>query len=312
MEGLPPARHLLLSVGASLTGLRLPKTEGRLAEDVVEADALRNGWVELAEIINVNDLPDQWFGYSAVDLMIVTTGADRKFWNALANDPKRRVAIREWVRRGGHIVIAAGAEADLLEALPEFKEMLPARLPPGGKRFVDRVALQLPNMARALLQAGPGGKIALQSFEPIPDRPYVSKLANDEDKSPVVVQGAHGLGRVTLVGFDLDTGPIVDWRFREAFWEWLLNTAGTRLPSGSDRISNDYSRDDDEDKYLTMMQNNLEFFEGVPVISFGWVALFILLYILLIGPVEYLILKSRVSGPPRMDLGHLPHHCRHG
>jgi hypothetical protein len=33
-------------------------------------------------------------------------------------------------------------------------------------------------------------------------------------------------------------------------------------------------------------------FEGVPVISFGWVAVFILLYTLLIGPVEYFVLKK--------------------
>ena len=35
----------------------------------------------------------------------------------------------------------------------------------------------------------------------------------------------------------------------------------------------------------------MDTFEGVPVISFGWVALFILFYILLVGPIDYFVLK---------------------
>src|SRR5262249_46631875 len=40
------------------------------------------------------------------------------------------------------------------------------------------------------------------------------------------------------------------------------------------------------------LQNSLEYFEGVPVIGFAWVALFIFIYILIVGPLDYLILKK--------------------
>src|SRR5262249_2415914 len=40
---------------------------------------------------------------------------------------------------------------------------------------------------------------------------------------------------------------------------------------------------------------NLEDFEDVPVISFGWVALFILVYILIVGPLDYFFLKKVVK-----------------
>ena len=39
-------------------------------------------------------------------------------------------------------------------------------------------------------------------------------------------------------------------------------------------------------------KRELEQFEEVPVISFGWVALFILFYIVLVGPLDYFILKK--------------------
>ena len=53
--------------------------------------------------------------------------------------------------------------------------------------------------------------------------------------------------------------------------------------------------DDASDAELGSLVQQLENYEGVPVISFGWVALFILLYILLIGPVDYLFLKKVLS-----------------
>jgi len=290
IPGLAPAKYLLLSVGSSLPGFRLPKATAANPQDVLDAEQLRNGQVELAQIISTNNLPDQWFGYSGVDLLILTTGQDRSFYEALANDPKRRAALREWIRRGGHIIVSVGANADLFSALPELREMLPARIAPEGKRFMDGIAVSLPSQSLKILRPPPGGKLALQSVEAIPDRPYLSLLTNDAttDRVPLVVQSSFGLGRVTLVAFDLDAGSFVDFDIRDVFWEWLINASSTRLPP---IVKSEDRTDDEDDRYVTAMQNNLEFFEGVPVISFGWVALFILFYILLIGPVEYIILK---------------------
>src|SRR5207302_2692824 len=56
-----------------------------------------------------------------------------------------------------------------------------------------------------------------------------------------------------------------------------------------------FSRDWSSDVCSSDLQGSLDFFEGVPVVSFGWVALFILIYIVLIGPVDYLFLKKVVK-----------------
>jgi hypothetical protein len=45
----------------------------------------------------------------------------------------------------------------------------------------------------------------------------------------------------------------------------------------------------------SQLQTSLEDFEDVPVISFGWVALFILVYILVVGPLDYFFLKKVVK-----------------
>jgi hypothetical protein len=292
LVGMPPARHLFLSLGASLPGLRLPKSEGQTGESG-DADSLRNGWVELAEVTNVRDFPDLWIGFAAVDLMIIGTAADPSFFKELAGDSKRRKALHEWVKRGGQVIISAGANPELLNSIPEFKEILPARLI-GAKRAANEIPIVLPNTPRLLLQPPARDKIAIAGIEKIPERPYLTKLMSDErvNASPLVVQASHGLGRVTLVTFDLDVPPFADWRHREVFWEWLVNLAGTHLPSGTERATTESRSSEGEDEYLTRMQNNLEFFEGVPVISFSWVALLILAYILVIGPAEYYLVKK--------------------
>jgi hypothetical protein len=291
LVGLPPARHLILSVGAPLPGLRVPRTEGQPVEGATDdTEPLRNGWLERAQVTAVRDLPDQWFGYQAVDLLVLSAG-DGALLRELAGDQPRRQALAEWVRRGGRIIVGAGASADLINAVPELRDLLPVRV--GPARQVNEVAMVLPSSPRLLLQAPGKGMIPLAAISPIPGRPSLTRLVNDErdDPAPLVVQGPYGRGRVTVVAFALDRPPLVEWRHREAYWEWLLNLAGTRLPGGAERPPTDVRDAEGEDEYLTRMQNNLEFFEGVPVVSFGWVALLILLYVLIIGPLEYLVLK---------------------
>ena len=51
-----------------------------------------------------------------------------------------------------------------------------------------------------------------------------------------------------------------------------------------------------EDTDLTaQLQRGCDTFDGVPVISFGWVALFILAYIIVVGPLDYFFLKKVVK-----------------
>lgn len=295
LPGIYPSRYLILSVGAALPGLRLTRGEGQGSEEVGENEPLRNGWVELAHITRVAEMPDQWFGYQAVDMMILTTAADPKFWSDLAGDTARRAALREWVARGGRLIVSVGANPDAIRAIPELVEILPARLTANGRKEVPQIGLVLPNSPRMILAPTSGSAIVRHAVDkPDAEHLWLLKLAADErvDPPPLVVQSAYGLGRVTLVTFDLDVSPMIEWKHREVFWEWLINNSGSRLPTGAERATSEPRTNESEDEYVNRLQNNLDFFEGVPVISFGWVALFMLLYILVIGPIEYLFLKK--------------------
>jgi hypothetical protein len=295
---------VILGVGASLNSIRFPNPQQRDEADEARTPGvqdLRGGWVETSQILDVGLLPDQWFGYGAVDLMVLGTGANREFWEALAapQHEKRRKAIAEWVRRGGRLVLSVGTNPDVLDALKEIKDILPATVAPGGKRTVNRLGFTWQAPGTFTGRTGTIGfadertDFAAAKLEPRPDRPTRAVMTEGDSQTPLAVQGPYGLGRVTVLAFDLDRAPFTDWRAgRAQFWENLVNQTGYVLPGAEKKLERYGSR---YDEYTGALQGSLDFFEGVPVVSFGWVALFILIYIVLIGPVDYLFLKKVVK-----------------
>ena len=139
---------------------------------------------------------------------------------------------------------------------------------------------------------------------PKPDRParvlLTEAAAGGAVGPPLAVQAGYGLGRVTVLAFDLDRPPFTDYDLRASFWDWVLRECGAALASGGEaKEAASGTPTEDGDELAAALRTHVDTFQGVPVISFGWVAVFIVLYILLIGPVEYYVLK-RVFG--RLEL----------
>ncbi len=298
-EALNAGSYLIVAVGGSLNSLRLPSADAAAA-DAATAKELRNGWVSTSQITDPGLLPDHWIGYAAADVMVLQTGADRAFWEVLAapQHDRRRRAIAEWVRRGGRLIVGLGTNVDAFVNLKEFADLLPATVPAAGKTNVNILEMKWQG-ARQNLNATlsyPNGKDAFASaiLEPKADRAAKTILTElvAKDIRPLAVQGGYGMGRVTVFAFDLDRSPFTDMLNRGPFWENVLSLGGYQLPDAGVPLQT-YNRDYDE--YTGAMQGSLDFFEGVPVVSFGWVALFILLYIVLIGPVDYFFLKKVVK-----------------
>src|SRR5262249_29989775 len=90
--------------------------------------------------------------------------------------------------------------------------------------------------------------------------------------------------------------PFTQWKGQAAFWETLIRESGpayTTSVQKDDLLGTVHSANDPE--ILGQMQRGLEVFEGIPIISFWWVALFILLYIIVVGPLDYFLLKRVVK-----------------
>ena len=111
-----PLTYVVLSLGGAARGFELPKPAGGRSGRIARRSAA--GASNSATITDVAQLPDQWFGYDAADLVVLNTGPGAAGFlrqavrrDGLASDRKRRDALIEWVRRGGRLVVTVGENA---------------------------------------------------------------------------------------------------------------------------------------------------------------------------------------------------------
>ena len=279
--------YLYLMLGARLPGVRLP--------GMSEKEELRRS--EIAAIDRVEELPDKWFGYNSADVVVLTTG-DSGFIDGLLSDEVKRSALFEWVRRGGKLLLSVGKNQGLLANREPLKALLP----------VDLVGISTPKSLRVDFKtvsaddlADPLGKnlIDLTKFEKKPGRGVreVATYVDGNKNGPLIVQAPYGLGRVTVAAIDLDQPPFTRWKGQGAFWEQLLVESG---PLYSSARADDYSGMvslQEQNDIVSRLQRSLDSFDGVPIIPFYLVALFILVYIVIVGPLDYFFVKKIIKRP---------------
>lgn len=306
-EAEPLEDLMFLSVGTPLSSLRssiaaqVEAIEGKdLPNPRAHANSARVSYVDNFEL-----LPNRWFGFEPVDLMIITTG-NADFVSNLVGQKVQLEAIAEWVRRGGRLVISTGRNKDLGAKLLDSLGMtaLPVEFVPGGMQLP-----RLPSLEGWLTQA--------PRFENVPAKPggdvapiELAKLAiksegnveilipGGEDKNhPLAVRFAFGMGQVTLLAFDLDQPPFSRWGGQPEFWKRFQSEHAVSLTKSDagTNINNRWMQNRNDEDLGAWLRNNLEVFPDVSNISFGWVALFIFVYILVVGPLDYFFLKKVVK-----------------
>ena len=240
-------------------------------------------------------LPGRWYGYDAARAIVIDTN-DRQVLSAL--DALRGRPLVDWVERGGHLVIAVGANWQIVRD-SVLAPILPG-LPSGQERVTSLEALD--HFAGSTKQITPPGTgsppVMVTKLQEVKERGG-TVLAAVTSSLPLVVRGSHGFGRVTLITIDVDQKPFSDWPDRSLFWIKALDlrrpaidTTGGGGPAMAPRW---YGISD----LSSQLRASLEQFPGVKLIPFGWVAFFIFLYILLIGPGDYFFLKKVLK---RMEL----------
>ncbi|MFO0936090.1 MAG: hypothetical protein U0798_06185 [Gemmataceae bacterium] len=296
--------YVVASLGSKLASfdVRLPDNEDK---------GKKPARIVTASMLDLAAMPDQWIGYDAVDMVILGTAGTKGFVESLFGEAGeknpavriKRDALLEWVRRGGRLIVSVGSNAGLVSQYKLLNDLLPYPIDPANpKADYPSVALTWKNASpKDGLMKPKDGTVSVAGFRKIADRPvrvimqtpYMNISTATE--MPLIVQHTVGLGRVTVVGFDLDRSPFAEFPARSQFWTWLLKECGSEYAVEgytSNRNTSAISSVNPEDDFASGLQRDIDRFEGVPVVSFGWVALFVILYTLVIGPIEYLILKK--------------------
>lgn len=184
--------------------------------------------------IGVEELPDRWQGLAAVEVLAWGRGAGA---GPEALSPDQARALREWVARGGHLVVAlptASAGVWLSGVDNPIADLLPAVGEPVRREGVDLGAYRGLLTIDSLREL-PGSEI-VQSFrraEGAGSQAYVPILEGPGGED-LVVRRLVGSGMVTLVGLDLASPALRSAGLpeAEAFWHRVLGRRGA-IVSGS-------------------------------------------------------------------------------
>lgn len=176
-------------------------------------------------------MPDRWMGLAQYDA-IVWAGPESA---PSSLSPEQADAVREWVVRGGHLVVVlprVGQQWTDRVANPLF-DLLPA------VRVVRREEVDLSPFKNLITTDGlvllPDEE-TLHVFEPV-EAPGATANAhavvvmNTPDGAPLVVRRLEGLGAVTLVGLDVTARWFNDRALPdpELFWHRILGKRGELL-----------------------------------------------------------------------------------
>lgn len=267
---------------AFVLGIGNPAGLGDVEKDPNDASIQRVDQ-RVVNVKDLSDMPTQWFAYAAVDTVVLSTEQQTTLD---AIDPIRAAALQTWVRRGGKLVVTVASNWQVVSQ-SFLQSMLPAT--PEGVQTAGRLGIEV-----RLIEGIAGGKIPLQVTEKgIPlvrltdvRGTILPRGIPDAENNPFLVEGTYGFGTVTLIGFDPSTPSFREWVERRGFW---LNLLGLAVSNPEPDQNSYYSESLD---IATWIDTGLSSFTEVTVVPFSTVALLILFYIALIGPVDYFVLKK--------------------
>jgi hypothetical protein len=287
--GLGLHQHLYLVLGAAVPNA-LHDALRELAGKAVQDGGPRAAGFETEAAL----LPDDWFGYQAVDWLVLTT-ANERFLDELRARPAKVQALAEWVRRGGRLLISVSASrqpaVSRLLAGPAWQPALPAFLPADGRPAEVASLASVQSWANVLNKPFPIPRARSLPIARLQAGLSTEVFVREESGEPILLRVPYGLGSITLLALDVDQPPFSAWKGAADFWKVLVNRLAPRaparlLPDSSARLNPEAGAD-----VSTRLHRELDNFD-VPVVSFGWVAVLILLYILVVGPLDYLLLKK--------------------
>ena len=210
--------------------------------------------------------PDRWMGYDAVDAVVWIRPDPTRL-----SDPSQITALTDYVRRGGELVIAGGAEDMPVLTKSFLSEMLPATV--AGIETVPGI----PTLSKFDVRDHSLSRMQLLRMEDVRGKGLLFFR-----RRPVVVRGAYGFGRVTLIPFDPTLEPVAGLRHKDAFWREYLEIEAKDVRR---------RETDDLHNVSTSLVGGLGRFPRLETVSFKRLKGFAVIYLIAVGPVAFVVLR---------------------
>jgi hypothetical protein len=283
---LPATGELLLALGSTPFGL---------AEAF--ADRPAGGGLparRTVQLTDINDLPTDWIGYDGVDVLIISAG-DGELCRKFAADQARFDAVRKWIELGGRLVLFCGGRdsESLLAAGGPLAPFVPGRFVAAVallesaslERYAESDMTILSRTSRAGLRVAQVAEVDGQ----------VELFGTGAAQLPLVIRSPRGLGEIAFVGLDLDEPPLSAWSGRRSLVRAVLRPL-TASPEPHELPRNLVTSGYD-DLSGALRQRLGQSFAGVRPITFSTVISLAFLYLLFLGPADYLLVQKWIRRP---------------
>lgn len=242
--------------------------------------------VQVAQLAGVASLPTRWEGYDGVDWLFLST-SDPEIYRSLTPNSAQTEALDEWLKMGGRLLVCVGRGAG--EVLAPDGAL--ARFVPGT---FDRT-VPLPSVSELEVYSGASGSIERQAVASQLRVPLLTgvrgRVEVAEGELPLVVRSSYGFGEVVFVAADLDRPPFVDWKGRVDLIARLLRWPDFSREKDANAAAA-FAMDPGYSDLAGQLRGALDQFTGVQIAPFWFVALLVVGYIILIGPVDYFFVKK--------------------
>lgn len=266
----------------TIATIGVPDALGSLANELAVGEATSDSLAVLA-LQAIDDLPSSHRGLDSVDYLLLVDGYELS--------ELQRQAVEEWVTSGGHLIVSCGIKLPQLlqSALGSWLQPI-FQIEPAPMFSQDLSALQ--NFV--------SGSSQLQTYrKPVAIMKLRSNQAwsvVDSINGPLIQRVSYGAGMITVAAVDLNEKPVNQWLSLPQLYEMLifgrhLDLAENRA-SRSGRISSSGVSD-----LATQLAAVSDAVPAADRWSTWSVMLLIVLFLLVIGPMDYLLVVRLLKKP---------------
>jgi hypothetical protein len=280
------SQHLVINLGGDL----------RIGDAVKPLRSSDDERVVHTRLKDLAQLPLDWWAYDGVDQIVWAT-SQPEYTSGMSVE--RLQAISQWVHQGGRLVLCVGAQGELLLGEGQLARFCPgafvrcarSRATTGLETFAD--AESMPEISNRVATAQRTSVLTdvrgvVDAFEEseLPDR-------------PVLIRTAYGFGQVVFVAVDLDQEPYANWSGQSKVVARLLGFGKDEDGVREERAGTSQASHEGYQDLGGQLRSALDMFSGVWRMPFSWIVATALLYIICIGPLDYLFTR-RVLGRPEL------------
>lgn len=218
--------------------------------------------------IPLQDLVERQEGLRSFDILVINDT------DTSSLTPEQVTAIEGWVRQGGRLVIGGGSGAQKT-ASGLSEAMLPVQ---------PTTTLELGSVT-GLEQFAMGSEIRIPGPFIVATGTILSgKVLAYQEQTPLIVEKNLGSGNIDFVALDLSATPFDAWNGTPSFWETLVGP-GAAYPNW---LPPDMSA---RQQLISQMPYALSNLPMLDLPSTQGLAVLLGFYIILVGPVNYLVLR---------------------